>query len=107
MTPTIAEIQQAVCAEFGISVIAMKSDCRRREIARPRQVAMYLCRLLTPRSLPDIAWYFGERHHTTALHASRTVPALLAIDQDLAHSVLRVMDALRNPNQMLLPLAAE
>ena len=76
--PTVAEIQRAVCRHFGITCAQLVSANRKRAIARPRQIAMWLSRNLTKRSLPDIGRRFGGRDHTTALHAVRRIDALIA-----------------------------
>jgi chromosomal replication initiator protein len=87
VTPRISDIQAAVCAEFGIPMLEMVSQRRARAVARPRQVAMYLCKLLTPHSLPAIGRQFGGRDHTTVLHACRTIPGLMAASPDFAETV--------------------
>ncbi|HEY1605048.1 MAG TPA: helix-turn-helix domain-containing protein [Allosphingosinicella sp.] len=69
----VAEIQRAVCDHYGLPLRAMTVAGRAREMAWPRQVAMFLCRELTGRSLPDIGRRFGGRDHTTVLHALRAV----------------------------------
>src|SRR5438132_68811 len=56
---------------------------RAREVARPRQVAMYLSKQLTPKSLPDIGRRFGGRDHTTVIHAVRQIEKLRASDAEL------------------------
>src|SRR6185437_16380712 len=68
ITPHIAEIQYAVAERFGVPMMEMVSDRRARRVARPRQVAMYLSRELTPMSLPGIGKHFGGRDHTTIMH---------------------------------------
>lgn len=80
---TVAEIQRAVCRHFDITCAQMISANRKRAIARPRQIAMWLSRTLTNRSLPDIGRRFGGRDHTTALHAVRRIDALIAEREDV------------------------
>lgn len=75
--PTVQRIQQVVCAHYHISSEELLSGSRAQEFATPRQVAMYLCRTLTGRSLPDIGRRFGDRKHTTVLHAARQIAARL------------------------------
>jgi chromosomal replication initiator protein len=65
----------------------MHSARRARAVARPRQVAMYLCKQLTPRSLPEIGRKFGGRDHTTVMHAVKKVEELLAADRALAEDI--------------------
>jgi chromosomal replication initiator protein len=83
----IAGIQQLVAVHFGVPRASMTSTCRRRAVVRPRQVAMYLARELTPYSLPEIARAFHKSKHTTIVHALRTVEALIIIDPDFAATV--------------------
>ena len=80
MRLTVDKIQRAVAEEFGITLNDMTSKRRARDIARPRQVAMYLCKKLTKRSLPDIGRRFGGRDHTTVMHAVKRVDSLRADD---------------------------
>lgn len=70
---TLELIQKTVADYYKIKVADMYSPKRTRAIARPRQVAMWLCRELTPHSLPEIGDAFGGRDHTTVLHACRTI----------------------------------
>jgi chromosomal replication initiator protein len=65
----------------------MWSARRDRGVARPRQVAMYLARELTPMSLPCIGRLFGKRDHTTVIHAIKTVERLIATDTEFAADV--------------------
>ena len=65
----IAEIQYRVARYYDLPVIEMKSSRRSHSVAHPRQVAMYLARHLTLRSLPEIGRRFGGRDHTTLIHA--------------------------------------
>jgi len=87
---TIDEIQKKVAEYFNISVKEMQSSRRARTVARPRQVAMYLAKQLTSRSLPEIGRKF-DRDHTTVMHAVRKVEELVAEDAGLAENI----DALR------------
>ena len=77
---TIDEIQKKVAEHFNIRVSDMHSARRARQVARPRQVAMYLAKQLTPRSLPEIGRKFGGRDHTTVIHAVRKIEELSAYD---------------------------
>ena len=70
---TIEEIQKKVAAHFNIRTSDMHSARRARSVARPRQVAMYLAKQLTSRSLPEIGRKFGGRDHTTVMHAVKKV----------------------------------
>jgi chromosomal replication initiator protein len=84
---TIEEIQKRVAEHFNIKVSDMHSARRSRGVARPRQVAMYLSKLLTPRSLPEIGRKFGGRDHTTVMHAVRKVEELRVSDASFAEDV--------------------
>ena len=84
---TIDDIQQKVATQFNIRVSDMHSPRRTREIARPRQVAMYLAKQLTNRSYPDIGRAFGGRDHTTVIHACETIVSLMPRDAQLAEQV--------------------
>ena len=84
---TIDEIQRKVADHYGLKLADMYSVRRSRNVARPRQVAMYLCKKLTPRSLPEIGRKFGGRDHTTVMHAVRKVEELIANDPGFADDV--------------------
>jgi chromosomal replication initiator protein len=84
---TIDEVQKRVAEHFNIRLADMHSARRARAVARPRQVAMYLCKQLTPRSLPEIGRKFGGRDHTTVMHAVRKIEELMAADRALAEDV--------------------
>ena len=77
---TIEEIQKRVAEHFNVRVTDMHSARRARAVARPRQVAMYLAKQLTTRSLPEIGRKFGGRDHTTVMHAVKKVEELKTID---------------------------
>lgn len=77
---TIEEIQKRVAEHYNIKFGDMHSPRRARAVARPRQVAMYLAKALTSRSLPEIGRKFGGRDHTTVMHAVRKVEELRAGD---------------------------
>lgn len=80
---TIDEIQKATARHFHIDPAEMRSKRRSRAVARPRQIAMYLAKKMTPRSLPEIGRIFGGRDHSTVIHAVRTIEALRARDADI------------------------
>ncbi|MCA0451241.1 MAG: chromosomal replication initiator protein DnaA, partial [Proteobacteria bacterium] len=77
---TIEEIQKKVAEHFAIRLADMHSPRRARAVARPRQVAMYLAKQLTSRSLPEIGRKFGGRDHTTVMHAVRKIEELRGSD---------------------------
>ena len=80
---TIDEIQRKVAEYYSVKLSDMMSARRAREVARPRQVAMYLAKKLTPRSLPEIGRRFGGRDHTTVMHAVKRIDELRAGDCEL------------------------
>jgi chromosomal replication initiator protein len=84
---TVDEIQKRVAEHFNIRMSDMHSARRARAVARPRQVAMYLAKQLTPRSLPEIGRKFGGRDHTTVMHAVRKIEELRETDQVLSEDV--------------------
>lgn len=84
---TIDEIQKKVAEHYNIRIADMHSARRARAVARPRQVAMYLAKQLTPRSLPEIGRKFGGRDHTTVIHAVRKIEELSAYDATFREDV--------------------
>jgi chromosomal replication initiator protein len=84
---TIEEIQRRVAEHWNIRLTDMTSARRARAVARPRQVAMYLAKQLTQRSLPEIGRKFGNRDHTTVMHAVSRVGELMARDPGFAEDV--------------------
>jgi chromosomal replication initiator protein len=84
---TIEEIQRKCAEHFNIKQADMQSPRRARQVARPRQVAMYLAKQLTTRSLPEIGRKFGGRDHTTVMHAVKKVEELCAADAGFSEDV--------------------
>jgi chromosomal replication initiator protein len=84
---TIEEIQKRVAEHYNIRLTDMSSARRARNVARPRQVAMYLSKQLTSRSLPEIGRRFGNRDHTTVMHAVSRVAELMQADAGFAEDV--------------------
>lgn len=82
----IARVQKAVSAHYKVPLAEMTSQRRGRNVARPRQVAMYLCRELSPLSLPCIGRRFN-RDHTTVIHAIKTIERLIETDPDMATDI--------------------
>ncbi|HRQ60621.1 MAG TPA: helix-turn-helix domain-containing protein, partial [Alphaproteobacteria bacterium] len=76
-----------VAEHYNLRMTDMHSARRARNVARPRQVAMYLAKQLTARSLPEIGRKFGGRDHTTVMHAVRKVEELLDADAQIAQDV--------------------
>ena len=83
----IEDIQRVVARHFNVSKADLLSSRRTRTIVRPRQIAMYLAKMLTPRSLPEIGRRFGGRDHTTVLHAVRKIEGLIEGDMTLADEI--------------------
>ena len=81
---TIEEIQRKVAEHYNIRLSDMIGPKRLRAVARPRQVAMYLSKQLTSRSLPEIGRRFGGRDHTTIMHGCKKIEELMATDSQLA-----------------------
>jgi chromosomal replication initiator protein len=93
---TIDEIQRKVAEHYNLKMADLMSARRAREVARPRQVAMYLAKKLTPRSLPEIGRRFGGRDHTTVMHAVKRIEELRASDREIDADVVlltRLLDA--------------
>ncbi len=84
---TIDEIQKRVAEHYHLRLSEMSSARRARAVARPRQVAMYLSKQLTSRSLPEIGRKFGNRDHTTVMHACSRVDELMGTDAAFAEDV--------------------
>lgn len=83
----IEDIQRVVARHYNVSKTELLSNRRTRTIVKPRQVAMYLAKVLTPRSLPEIGRRFGGRDHTTVLHAVRKIEDLTGNDSKLAQEI--------------------
>lgn len=84
---TIEDIQKRVAEYYGIKISDMQSARRSQNVARPRQVAMYLAKALTSRSLPEIGRKFGGRDHTTVLHAVRKVQEVKVQDREFSEDL--------------------
>jgi len=87
---TIDDIQRRVADYYHLKLADLLSARRAREVARPRQVAMYLAKRLTPRSLPEIGRRFGNRDHTTVMHAVKRIAELRAADRELDADVAQL-----------------
>ena len=92
---TVDLIQKTVAEHFALTQADLISERRARAVARPRQVAMWLAKQITTRSLPDIGRRFGGRDHTTVLHAVRRIEQLKAEDPVLAQDVEVLLRKLR------------
>jgi chromosomal replication initiator protein len=92
---TVDQIQKTVAEHYSLKQADLTSERRARAVARPRQVAMWLAKQITTRSLPDIGRRFGGRDHTTVLHAVRRIEALKAEDPVIARDVEVLLRKLR------------
>lgn len=92
---TVDEIQKTVAEHFTLKQADLLSERRTRSVARPRQIAMYLCKQHTTRSYPDIGRRFGGRDHTTVLHGVRKIEELIAQDEQIARDVEALTRKLR------------
>lgn len=90
----IAVIQEAVARHYRLPRLEMVSERRAREVARPRQVSMYLSKLFSPRSMVQIGKLHGGRDHSTVLHAVRMVARLRGEDPALDRDVLTIVRTL-------------
>jgi chromosomal replication initiator protein len=90
----LARIQHTTAAYFRIPPIEMTSARRARKVARPRQVAMYLAKQLTPLSLPNLGRRFGNRDHTTIMHGIRVIEDLIDTDATMRRTVTELMGML-------------
>ena len=84
---TVDEIQKKVAEYYNVRLSDMHSPRRARAVARPRQVAMYLCKTLTQRSLPEIGRKFGGRDHTTVMHAVKKIEELIVEEKTIAEDI--------------------
>ena len=91
-TVTVDNIQSLVCKFFKISKSEMLSSRRSRYLVRPRQTAIYLTKILTSKSLPEIGRDFSNRDHTTVIHSIKTIEALKKADNELSNNI----DTLKN-----------
>ncbi|HMB48547.1 MAG TPA: chromosomal replication initiator protein DnaA, partial [Afifellaceae bacterium] len=83
----IEDIQKIVARHYNVSKHDLLSARRTRTIVRPRQIAMYLAKTMTPRSFPEIGKRFGGRDHTTVLHAVRKIEEMVSADHTLAQEI--------------------
>ena len=92
----IDDILRVVMKHFGVNRGDLLSSRRNRSIVRPRQIGMYLAKLLTSRSLPEIGRRFGNRDHTTVLHAIRKIEQLMNDDNQLREEIELLKRLLRD-----------
>lgn len=93
---TVEDIQKKVAERHNIKVSDMSSSRRLRSVARPRQIAMYLSKILTPKSLADIGKKFGNKDHTTVMHAIKKVEELTKTDLEFQEEINLLTRILQN-----------
>ena len=86
----VESIQNIVASYFNLNIDEMLSARRSRSLARPRQIAMYLSKILTTNSLPDIGRKFSNRDHTTVIHAVKKIDELMKKDNEIRQSVSEI-----------------
>ncbi|HLF55555.1 MAG TPA: chromosomal replication initiator protein DnaA [Thermoanaerobaculia bacterium] len=89
--PTAAEIIKFVARHYGLKVGEIKSKSNTKQIAFPRQVAMYLCKQLTGLSYPEIGRQFNDKHHSTVMYSVDKIEQLRATDAELARTIDAMM----------------
>lgn len=92
--PLIRDVQEVVADFYGFSIVDLHSKRRDFPLARVRQVAMYLAKTLTEKSMPEIGRRFGGRDHTTVLHAVRKIGNLIQTDRELADEIAELKSRL-------------
>ena len=92
---TVDKIQNVVSNFFNISLSDMLSQRRSRPLARPRQIAMYLSKKMTSRSLPEIGRRFSNRDHTTVIHAVKTISRLSEQDDEMKKNINQIKSLLQ------------
>lgn len=89
--PGVSEIQRAVARHYGMALEVLLSPSRKAEICFPRMVAIYISKVLTGRSLPELGRRFGNMDHTSILHAVRKIGRLIQVDAVLASTVEQII----------------
>jgi len=92
---TVEYIQKIVCDYYGLKLQDIKAKKRTRDIAFPRQIAMYLCKALTHSSLSDIGRKFGGKDHSTVIHACKLIEEQRKQDKDLDNKIEYLTKKLR------------
>ena len=95
---TIENIKKTVCDYFKINVSEMLSQRRSRYLVRPRQIAMYLTKNLTSKSLPDIGREFSGRDHTTVIHSVKTIDKLKGRDEEISKAIEKIKNKILYKN---------
>jgi chromosomal replication initiator protein len=92
---TIETIQKFVSDYYQLKVTELKSRNNSKSVAKPRQIAMYLCKTLTHASLPEIGRSFGGKHHSTVIHSIKKVEALRRADPDFNRLITGFLESFR------------
>jgi chromosomal replication initiator protein len=92
---SLESIVRAAAEYFGLKPSQLKSKSNSRAIARPRQIAMYLCKQFTKASLPQIGRDFGGKHHTTVLHSIRKIEKMKSADAEISTALHKISQSLR------------
>ena len=91
---TVDKIQNIVSSFYNIPLNEMLSQRRSRPLARPRQIAMFLAKKMTTRSLPEIGRRFANRDHTTVIHAVKTITRLSEQDDEMKKNISQIKSLL-------------
>ena len=91
---TLDRIARTVAAHYKLSLEELKSKNNSRQIAVPRQVAMYLCKRLTKHSFPEIGREYGGKHHTTVMHSVEKINSVIKEDKNFHRIVSELIDNL-------------
>jgi chromosomal replication initiator protein len=92
---TVDMIQKSVADYYQLKVVDMRARNNSKSVALPRQIAMYLCKMLTHASLPEIGRSFGGKHHSTVIHSIRKIDTLRKKDRDFNNVINMLTDRLR------------
>ena len=97
--PTVRRILDATAAHYNLSRMALVSQRRDAAVIRPRQIAMWLARQLTPKSLPEIGRHIGGRDHSTVAHGVGVIDRLILSSEEIRASVAAITDTLAHPTR--------
>lgn len=95
--PTVRRILDVTAAHFAVSRADLVSQRRDARVIRPRQIAMWLAKGMTPKSLPEIGRHIGGRDHTTVLHGIGVIDRLIETSDEIRAAVAEILEALRHP----------
>jgi len=92
---TIEQIQKYVADYYQLKVVDLKSRNNAKSVSMPRQVAMYVCKMLTHASLPEIGKHFGGKHHSTVIHSIKKIEEMRKNDGDFNNLITSFLEAFR------------